>query len=611
MPLLTAVESRSVRGRLLQAGVVLALTLGGITMVYPFAVMVSGSLQSEVDQAQAGLVPRFLFDPADLYRKFLETKHNFDLSAYDRARELRVFSFAALDPPTMDRPGAAEAAARAAALLRADTTPAHWLAPGGVAGVGTSPLPLRSMRRAVAQRFGHDPAAYTAATGTPLESWLDLTIQPPRWFAQQYDVPAEPMGEAMLDVIRHSDPAWLSPVSLTGYFLEARVWPSVGADPYAIADALGITLAEAARFQLPPTVPPESTPALRAAWVTFVREDLHPSFIEPAAADAEARYRAAVRAAYRDDLGALRNARGDDTLTFDTIALPRGRWVSGVERLDYQRFLDTLTPDELRLTGPEFTWRAAQPPGATDSLQDAVAVLEYQHVRDHAASLRWRFATRNYIVVWQELALEGRALLNTVTLCALAIVVALLVNPLAAYALSRFRLPGGYKLLLIFMATTAFPPIVTLIPQFVILRNAGLMNTVVALLLPLAANGYLIFLLKGFFDSIPGELYEAATIDGAGEVRIFFQIAMSLSKPILAVLALQTFTAAYTMFLYALLVAPDPDQWLISVWLFQFQQRSGAGGVYASVLIASVPTLVIFLLVQRTIMRGIVVPTEK
>ena len=92
---------------------------------------------------------------------------------------------------------------------------------------------------------------------------------------------------------------------------------------------------------------------------------------------------------------------------------------------------------------------------------------------------------------------------------------------------------------------------------------------------------------------------------------MFFQIAMSLSKPILAVLGLGTFNAAYTMFLYPLLVAPDPDMWLISVWLFQYQQDASSAGVYAAVIIASVPTFMVFLFAQRTIMRGIVVPVEK
>jgi multiple sugar transport system permease protein len=86
---------------------------------------------------------------------------------------------------------------------------------------------------------------------------------------------------------------------------------------------------------------------------------------------------------------------------------------------------------------------------------------------------------------------------------------------------------------------------------------------------------------------------------------------MALSKPILAVLALSTFTAAYTMFLYPLLVAPDHSMWLISVWLYEFQQHASASAVFASVLITSIPTFILFIFLQRTIMRGIILPTEK
>jgi len=100
-------------------------------------------------------------------------------------------------------------------------------------------------------------------------------------------------------------------------------------------------------------------------------------------------------------------------------------------------------------------------------------------------------------------------------------------------------------------------------------------------------------MLKGFFDSLPQELYEAATIDGASEIRIFFQITMSLSKPILAVVALGAFNSAYGTFLYALIVAPDPNMWVLNVWLYQWQQNASTAAIFASVLVASIPTLLV------------------
>jgi multiple sugar transport system permease protein len=141
--------------------------------------------------------------------------------------------------------------------------------------------------------------------------------------------------------------------------------------------------------------------------------------------------------------------------------------------------------------------------------------------------------------------------------------------------------------------------------------SVTLLNTFWALVLPGAASGFSIFLLKGFFDSLPQELYESAEIDGAGEWTKFWTITMSLSKPILAVMALGAFTTAYSEFLMALVIIPDPNMWTLMVWLFQFQAHSHPAVIYASLVVAAIPTLLVFLSCQNIIMRGIVVPTEK
>ena len=83
-----------------------------------------------------------------------------------------------------------------------------------------------------------------------------------------------------------------------------------------------------------------------------------------------------------------------------------------------------------------------------------------------------------------------------------------------------------------------------MIPNFILLKEFSLLNTFWTLLLPTAANGFFIFLLKGFFDSLPNELFEAAAIDGAGAMRTFWQLAMPLCKPVMAVIALQAFVAS-------------------------------------------------------------------
>jgi multiple sugar transport system permease protein len=237
--------------------------------------------------------------------------------------------------------------------------------------------------------------------------------------------------------------------------------------------------------------------------------------------------------------------------------------------------------------------------------------FHYEYFKKHTDELRWEFTRRNFISVWDYIVLHGRGILNTVIYCLLAIAAALIVNPLAAYALSRYRPPSAYKVLLFLMLTMAFPPMVTQIPMFLMLREFNLLNSFWALILPILANGYSIFLLKGFFDSLPQELYESAEIDGAGEFRIFWQITMSLSTPILAVIALQAFTGAYANFMMALLICQDENMWTLMPWLYKLQTDSCQGIVFASLIIAAVPTFLVFAFCQNIIMRGIVVPVEK
>lgn len=240
-----------------------------------------------------------------------------------------------------------------------------------------------------------------------------------------------------------------------------------------------------------------------------------------------------------------------------------------------------------------------------------------QHALDTAAFEAekgfWKrvFLTQNYMYVLDAILLEGTAFKNTVILVLLMVGGALLVNPLAAYALSRFKMKKTYYLLLFFMATTAFPAEVTMIPVFLQLKQFSLLNTYGALVLPTLANGFSIFLLKGFFDSLPKELYEAAELDGASEWKMFWLIAMNLSKPILAVKALGAFVAAYSAFFFALVLAPDPEMWTIMVFVYQLQQSVTTPVVYASLILTAIPTLLMFVFCQNIILRGIVVPSDK
>jgi multiple sugar transport system permease protein len=574
MALLGHIEARSIGGRLFHAAIVFALFVGGMTMIYPFAVMLSGSIRSEMDQADLDVVPAFWFNTDVLYQKFLETKYNQDVDRLNSAHQTLYFSFRNAMPPQ----GFDQEAQRMNAFMTDPDLPQHWQVLGGMYGMQTVPEAMREMRRRVYSRFDGDFEALSRALGSPMANMQMISFRVPEWLSRRYDIEDNVLTDVYYEVTREASPADRQLLSITGDFLLAIVYPRYGRSDVDAFNATHVQqISDYADFRLPATVPGEDDPVLREEWIEFASQELHPSFI-------------VLTDVTQEEYDAFVASRhvGQQPVSY---MLPDGRrWLSGLEREIYQEFIETQPVEKWLLVGPEFEF-------GQETFSLAQAAMEHQYVIANANTLRWTYSLRNYINVFDELVFQGRVLFNTVVYCTLCIVLALLVNPLAAYAMSRYQLKGTYKVLLF--------------PQFIMLRNFNLLNSFTALVLPLVANGYMIFLLKGFFDSLPRELYEAARIDGASEIRMFFQITMALSKPILAVLALGTFTGAYMMFLYPLLVAPDEDMWLIAVWLYQFQQRSSTPGVYASVVLASIPTLIIFLFAQRTIMRGIVVPTEK
>ena len=247
---------------------------------------------------------------------------------------------------------------------------------------------------------------------------------------------------------------------------------------------------------------------------------------------------------------------------------------------------------------------------AAGDVRNAIAAQFQEHgMRDLLAE-----AAGNYALVAEYLFARGRAFFNTLALVVLSILVSLTVNPLAAYALSRFRMKCTEKIILFLLATSAFPAAVTAIPGFLLMRDLGLLNTLAALVLPGAASGMSIFILKGFFDALPRELYEAAAIDGAGEATVFMRITLPMAKPILAVNALATFMHAYASWEWAFLVCNREDNWTLAVWLYQMSAETFIGQPWclmAAFAIVSVPTAAVFLLCQKVIMRGIVLPSMK
>ena len=231
-------------------------------------------------------------------------------------------------------------------------------------------------------------------------------------------------------------------------------------------------------------------------------------------------------------------------------------------------------------------------------------------MKDDSKAIRKNFITRNYTEVIEYIVLHGKAIGNTAFFCFIVILTTLTVNPMCAYALSRFSLSYSNKVLIFLLATMAFPAEVAMIPNFLMLKKLHMLNTYWALILPGLASGYSIFILKGFFDSLPKEFYEAAQMDGAGEMKIFWDITLPLAKPILAYLSLGAFVGAYTAFMFALLVCQDPNMWTLMVWLYEMQSWASSPVLMSALVLSAIPTLFIFLFAQRVIMRGVIIPVQ-
>ncbi len=273
-----------------------------------------------------------------------------------------------------------------------------------------------------------------------------------------------------------------------------------------------------------------------------------------------------------------------------------------------EEFRKTSLPPRYAAQTVDAKWMAVAGPNVAMPIE----AFEREELNNKRNEIRGEMSGRNFRYVLSFIALHGRALWNTFIFALLTIAAQLIINPLAAYALSRYPIKASGKILLFLLATMAFPAEVAMIPSFLLLKGLGLLNTFAALVLPTAASGYMIFLLKGFFDSLPQELFEAGQLDGAKESTLMMRVALPLSKPVLGYMALLAFMAAYGSFLYAFLVAQDQKMWTLMVYIYQLQ-ISGAprSTIMAALTLAAVPTLVIFLLCQRVIMRGIVLPGER
>ena len=216
------------------------------------------------------------------------------------------------------------------------------------------------------------------------------------------------------------------------------------------------------------------------------------------------------------------------------------------------------------------------------------------------------FTWENYQEAWA----RGKfllAFLNS-TIVALGVTaLQLITSALAGYALARLQFQGKQAILLLLLTTLVIPFQLLVIPLFVVLKWGHLINTYWALILPTAANGFGIFLMRQYFTTIPKELEEAATLDGANRWQILTRIMLPLSRPALVTLFLFTFIAEWNDLFKPLVFTTRPELRTVQLALAEFQEEftNNWSLMMAAVVIASIPVIILFLIGQRQFIQGI------
>lgn len=200
-----------------------------------------------------------------------------------------------------------------------------------------------------------------------------------------------------------------------------------------------------------------------------------------------------------------------------------------------------------------------------------------------------------------------RFLANSCIYAVVTTVFQLFLNVLAAYAFARMTFPGRQVLFGMLLSTMMIPPAVVLIPRFLVLREMGMVDTVLGVLLPGFAGPFGIFLLRQFFMNIPGDLEDAARIDGCGTWGILWKVIVPLSKPALITLGLFTFLGAWNMFEWPLVVLSNEDNYPLTVGLSLFRNETRADWprIFAASVMGSAPLIMLFLIAQRHLVGGI------
>lgn len=207
----------------------------------------------------------------------------------------------------------------------------------------------------------------------------------------------------------------------------------------------------------------------------------------------------------------------------------------------------------------------------------------------------------------------GRYFANSLFVSGAITLLSLACNTLAGYAFAKLRFAGRERLFGVLIGALVIPAQVAMLPLFLLLKYVGLVNTFASVIVPAGASVFGIFLVREFARGVPGELLEAARVDGAGEFRIFAQVILPLLKPVLVTLAVFTFLAAWNDFMWPLIALTGQGHYTLPVGLASLSREhvQDSGLMMAGAVVTVVPVLLLFLALQRYYLRGLLLGSVK
>jgi len=217
------------------------------------------------------------------------------------------------------------------------------------------------------------------------------------------------------------------------------------------------------------------------------------------------------------------------------------------------------------------------------------------------------FTLDNYKQIFIEQQLFPRWLFNSVIIAVTVTLLNLLFNSMAGYALARLQFPGKKSIFIIILAVLMIPAQVTMIPNYLILKQLGWLNSYQGMIVPTMINATFIFMMRQFFINFPKELEEAAALDGLSRIGTFFRIVLPLARPALAAQAIFVFMGSWNDFMRPLIILSDPELFTLPLGLnsFKGQYISYWNYIMAASMVFTLPVLVIYIFFNRYFIKGI------